>query len=139
MPEKYQKIFIIDDKIVSFRFHNGLYHARYRRKGYNIEVCAKSFELMKNKFIERLNKIERERALNQFPTFGEFLNDWLTVKKTDSQGKYVQKLRWTFRIQFTAPFRGQNLERDHEKGRAGFRFRVDRRRKKIERRIKRCN
>ncbi len=81
MPERYQKIFIIDDKMVSFRFHNGSYHARYRRKGYNIEVCAKSFELMKNKFIDRLNKIERERALNQFPTFGEFLNDWLATKK----------------------------------------------------------
>ena len=81
MPERYQKIFIIDDKMVSFRFHNGSYHARYRRKGYNIEVCAKSFELMKNKFIDRLNKIERERALNQFPTFGEFLNEWLAVKK----------------------------------------------------------
>ena len=81
MPERYRKIFIIDDKMVSFRFHNGSYHARYRRKGYNIEVCAKSFELMKNKFIDRLNKIERERALNQFPTFGEFLNEWLAVKK----------------------------------------------------------
>ena len=81
MPERYQKIFIIDDKMVSFRFHNGSYHARYRRKGYNIEVCAKSFELMKNKFIDRLNKIERERALNQFPTFGEFLSEWLATKK----------------------------------------------------------
>lgn len=81
MPERYQKVFILDDKMVSFRFHNGSYHARYRRKGYNIEVCAKSFELMKNKFIDRLNKIERERALNQFPTFGEFLNEWLAVKK----------------------------------------------------------
>ena len=81
MPDRYQKIFIIEDKMVSFRFHNGSYHARYRRKGYNIEVCAKSFELMKNKFIDRLNKIERERALNQFPTFGEFLTEWLAVKK----------------------------------------------------------
>ena len=33
MPERYQKIFILDDKMVSFRFHNGSYHARYRRKG----------------------------------------------------------------------------------------------------------
>ena len=81
MPEKYQKIFILDDKIVSFRFHNGSYHARYRRDGYNIEVCAKTILLVKEKFIERLKKIERERSLNEFPKFGEFLTDWLAVKK----------------------------------------------------------
>ena len=81
MPERYQKIFILDDKMVSFRFHNGSYHARYRRDGYNIEVCAKTFVLMKDKFIAKLNSLERERSLNQFPTFGEFLTDWLAVKK----------------------------------------------------------
>lgn len=64
MPERYQKIFILDDKMVSFRFHNGSYHARYRRDGYNIEVCAKTFVLMKDKFIAKLNSLERERSLN---------------------------------------------------------------------------
>ena len=81
MPERYQKIFILDDKMVSFRFHNGLYHARYRRDGYNIEVAGKTFLAMKDKFIVRLNSLERERSLSQFPTFGEFLTDWLAVKK----------------------------------------------------------
>ena len=81
MPERYQKIFILDDKMVSFRFHNGSYHGRYRRDGYNIEVCAKTFVLMKDKFIARLRALEREHSLNQFPTFGSFLTDWLAVKK----------------------------------------------------------
>ena len=81
MPERYQKIFILDDKMVTFRFHNGLYHARYRRDGYNIEVSGKTFLIMKDKFILRLNSLERERSLNEFPTFSEFVGDWFSIKK----------------------------------------------------------
>ena len=70
------------------------------------------------------------------PDVRRISNRVVSHQKTDGKGNDLQKLRWTLRIQFIAPFRRENPERDYEKGRAGFRVRVDRRR---EERIKRCN
>ena len=54
MPKNFQQSFIMDNKIVKFRYHQGLFHARYRRDGYNIEVASKDFDTMKRKFMLRL-------------------------------------------------------------------------------------
>ena len=54
MPKSFQKTFIYDNRIVKFRYYRGLFQARYRRNGYNIEVASKDFDTMKKKFIEKL-------------------------------------------------------------------------------------
>lgn len=41
MPLKYKNLFACEDKIVKYRFHNGVYEARYRRDGFNIAVSSK--------------------------------------------------------------------------------------------------
>ena len=45
MPDYLKKLFTINDKIVTYRYVNGLYQARFRRDGYNIEVASKSFDI----------------------------------------------------------------------------------------------
>ena len=50
MPDYLKKLFTVNDRIVTYRFINGMYQARFRRDGYNIEVASKSFDTMKRKF-----------------------------------------------------------------------------------------
>ena len=81
MPDNLKRLFVINDKIVSYRFINGVYQARLRRDGYNIEVASKSFDIMKQKFIARLIQAEQEKKYAKYPLFKEFIADWLKVKK----------------------------------------------------------
>ena len=77
MPESIQKLFLINDKVVSYRVHNGLYQARYRRDGYKIEVAAKDFETMKRKFIQKLLDYRTDRNGNKrlIPKFDDYLDE----------------------------------------------------------------
>ena len=36
MPKSFQKAFIYDNRIVKYRYYEGLFQARYRMQGYNI-------------------------------------------------------------------------------------------------------
>ncbi len=81
MSDHLQKLFTVNDRIVSYRYIRGSYQARFRREGYNIEVAAKSFELMKQKFLLRLLEEEKKKRNASFPLFGDFVNDWLKIKK----------------------------------------------------------
>lgn len=81
MPDNLKKLFVINDKIVSYRFINGVYQARLRRDGYNIEVASKNFDIMKQKFLARLVQAEQEKKYAKYPLFKDFIADWLKVKK----------------------------------------------------------
>lgn len=82
MPDYLKKLFIINDKIVTYRTtSDGYYQARFRRDGYNIEVAAKNFDMMKQKFLEKLLVAEKEKHNADFPLFADFINDWLKIKK----------------------------------------------------------
>ena len=48
MPDDVKKLFIINSHIIKYRYHRGMYHARYRRDGYDIEVASADFNVMKN-------------------------------------------------------------------------------------------
>ena len=61
MPDNLKRLFVINDKIVSYHFINGVYQARLRRDGYNIEVASKNFDIMKQKFLARLVQAEQEK------------------------------------------------------------------------------
>ena len=82
MADNLKRLFVVDEKIVSYRCINGMYQARFRREGYNIEVASKDFQMMKTKFLEKLRRVEIEKAnIKIYPKFGEFLQEWLKIKK----------------------------------------------------------
>lgn len=81
MPDYLKKLFTINDKIVTYRYVNGLYQARFRRDGYNIEVASKSFDIMRQKFLDKLLATEKAKQNAGYPLFADFINDWLKVKK----------------------------------------------------------
>lgn len=92
MPIKYRKIFAQGGIIVPYRLRtDGVYEARLRRKDIHIEVSAKDFSVLKQKFLAALNKSEPQPESE--PTqpvpqrnaagvkFGDFVRDWLAVKQ----------------------------------------------------------
>ncbi len=81
MPDNLKRLFVVNEKIVTYRIFKGMYQARYRRDGYNIEVASKNFELMKLKFIEKLRIAEDIKLHKNFPRFKEFAEEWLRIKK----------------------------------------------------------
>ena len=85
MPLKYRKIFAHGNMIVPYRLRkDGVYEARIRRKNLHIEVSARDFESLKEKFILALQKSERgpeKKDISQ-TNFAEFACKWLEVKKT---------------------------------------------------------
>ena len=90
MPKPFQKSFICDNRIVKYRYYNGLFQARYRKQGYNIEVASKDFDTMKKKFIEKLNGHTQtqdvpapasSRRSARSVLFADYAKDWLGIKK----------------------------------------------------------
>lgn len=81
MPDYLKKLFTINDKIVTYRYVDGLYQARFRRDGYNIEVASKSFDIMKPKFLDKLLATQKAKQNAGYPLFADFISDWLKVKK----------------------------------------------------------
>ena len=56
MPTAYKNIFATNDMIVHYRLKpDGVYEARFHRKGINIEVSSKDLTKLKQKFIDKLN------------------------------------------------------------------------------------
>ena len=81
MPMKYRKIFIVPYRLRK----DGVYEARVRRKDLHIEVSARDFAALKEKFIRALHKEEEPvPAAIKDPAaanFGEFTLQWLEVKE----------------------------------------------------------
>ena len=91
MPKSFQHLFAVDSTIVKYRYYQGLFQARYRRNGFNIEVASKDFETMKRKFTERLigqaQQCDLPQGSAKKPTartvlFGDFADEWLKLFKT---------------------------------------------------------
>ena len=84
MPTKYRKIFAHGDLIVPYRLRkDGVYEARVRKKNLHIEVSAKDFDSLKQKFIRALQNNDSpavKQNLSQ-TKFGDFACKWLEVKK----------------------------------------------------------
>ena len=56
MTAKYKHIFAHGDKIVTYRQKkNGVFEARFHRRGIDIEVSSKDLQTLKQKFIDALN------------------------------------------------------------------------------------
>lgn len=67
MPDYLKKLFTINDKIVTYRYVDGLYQAMFRRDGYNIEVASKSFDIMKQKFLDKLLATQKAKQNAGYP------------------------------------------------------------------------
>ena len=89
MPEKYRNLFACQDRLVPYRFHKGVFEAHYRRHGMNVFACAKDFETMRRKFIEKLVncvsvQLESQPLSEAAPKsvlFMDYVKEWLEVKK----------------------------------------------------------
>ncbi|MBQ8447109.1 MAG: tyrosine-type recombinase/integrase family protein [Clostridia bacterium] len=94
MPNKTQKLFAFDDKLIPYRFHKGVFEAHYRRNGLNIYASAKDFHEMKRRFIEKISTVQPPQVkipYNQKNTnnprirfdvlFVDYVNQWLETKK----------------------------------------------------------
>lgn len=110
MPKSFQKAFICDNRIVKFRYYNGLFQARYRREGFNIEVSSKSFEAMKEKFIRKLRESSSETPQETHSgfdikpyshkrakfdiSFEDYSKEWLDIKeRTTKQSTFKEYKR----------------------------------------------
>lgn len=97
MPKKIQKLFAYDDKLISYRFHKGVFEAHYRRNGLDIYASSKDFQEMKRKFIELLSRAQPipmadSHSTQKYSTrndkfcdvlFVDYVEQWLTTKKSD--------------------------------------------------------
>lgn len=88
MPDDVKKLFIINSHIIKYRYHRGMYHARYRRDGYDIEVASADFNVMKNKFLAALME-QTQHKPSKKPLMKDYLAQWLAEKKpTLKEGTY---------------------------------------------------
>lgn len=60
---------------------HGLYQARFRRNGYNVEVTDKNFSALKEKFLQKLIAADNKKRQSEFPLFKDYAEDWLSVKR----------------------------------------------------------
>lgn len=88
MSDDTRKLFIYNNKVVRYRYYRGMYHARFHRDGYSIEVASKDFQTMKEKFIAALIA-QTENKPSKAPLMKDYVMQWLAEKKpTLKEGTY---------------------------------------------------
>ena len=109
MPKSFQSAFIIDNRIVKYRFYAGLFQARYRRDGYNIEVASKDFDTMKRKFIERLTGRVEPQKKHFHIRFCEYAEEWLKLKKQTTKPSTYKEYERMYNTSIKPVFEGYTL------------------------------
>ncbi len=113
MPKSFQKAFIYDNRIVKFRYYQGLFQARYRRQGYNIEVASKDFDTMKKKFIEKLigqaevqdiPVADPKRRTAKTVLFADYAQDWLKLKEQTTKPSTFKEYSRMFEVNLRPTF-----------------------------------
>lgn len=98
MPTAYRNIFAANDMIIHYRLRaDGVYEARFHRKGIDIEVSSKDLTKLKQKFIDRLNhKDDPKKSKKKEKTFADYADEWLKIKKVTTKdstyNEYVRML-----------------------------------------------
>ncbi len=111
MPKEFQLTFQHDEKIVKCRYHAGLFHARYRREGFKIEIAAKTYDLMKAKFIAKMleqtaNPPQMQEPIQEkeevlFSTYGW---NWLQIKKQTTKDTTYAEYERSFKANLEPTF-----------------------------------
>lgn len=113
MPKSFQKAFIYDNRIVKYRYYEGLFQARYRRQGYNIEVASKDFDTMKKKFIEKLigqaevqdiPVADPKRRTAKTVLFADYAQDWLKLKEQTTKPSTFKEYSRMFEVNLRPTF-----------------------------------
>lgn len=115
MPKKFQASFIIDNRIVKYRYRQGMFQARYRREGFHIEVASKDYETMKRKFMARLIEQSKDfegfiplqkvkKSPNKIPLFGEYGAEWLKIKKQTTKPSTFKEYERSFNVNLKPKF-----------------------------------
>ncbi len=113
MPKKFQQSFIYDNKIVKYRYYEGLFQARYRRDGFCIEIAAKSYEEMKQRFIAKLNESAQIPSTNAHSSQEEKVNDalfssygweWLKIKEQTTKPSTYKEYKRSFEVNLVPTF-----------------------------------
>lgn len=115
MPQKYRHIFAYNSEIITYRIHKGVFEARYRRNGFNIEVCSVSFEIMKQKFIQKLHdhangiptkqpRTSKKRRTAQTVYFSEYAEEWLKIKEQTTKPSTFKEYKRSFEVNLKPVF-----------------------------------
>lgn len=110
MPEDIQKLFIVNDKVTKYRYHRGMYHARYRRGGYDIEVASKSFDVMKKKFLDSLLEQTKHKP-SKTPYMKDFVQQWLAEKKPTIKESTYKSYEDLVQLDILPNFGEQHIDR----------------------------
>ena len=123
MPDDILKLFVINNHIIKYRYHRGMYHARYRRDGYDIEVASKDFNVMKNKFMAALLEQTAHKP-SKTPLMEDYLTQWLAEKKpTLKEGTY-KSYNALIKAEILPNFGKKHLDRITRKDIQDYLFRV---------------
>ncbi len=82
MSKEAQRIFAVNDMIITYRVINGKYYqARYRKNGINVSAATNDLALLKAKFLRKLEEAIKQKEREKFPLFKDYLGEWLETKK----------------------------------------------------------
>jgi len=99
MSKPMKQIFACNDRLIPYRYHKGVYEAHLRRNGLDVFACAKTFEEMKKKFVQKLLGTDpeqiiterKEREKDTSPLFSTYIDEWLSIKrKTTKPSTYKE-------------------------------------------------
>lgn len=103
MPTSLKNLFAHNDMIVRYRYYKGLFQARYRKNGMNIEVASTDFNTMKRKFIAKLcegqgDTVQSKQSKSTVKV-ADCAQAWLKLKEhTTKPSTYKEYLRRTTSI-----------------------------------------
>lgn len=81
MSEPVKILLIYSGYEIRYRTIKNTYQVRFRRDGYNIELCAKDLNTLKMRFLIAVEKAVPHRKPIT-PLLKDYLNEWIAIKKT---------------------------------------------------------
>ena len=81
MSEPIKILLIYSGYEIRYRMIKNTYQVRFRRDGYNIELCAKDLNTLRTRFLMAMEKAIPHKKPTT-PLLKDFINEWLTIKKT---------------------------------------------------------
>ena len=81
MSEPIKILLIYSGYEIRYRMIKNTYQVRFRRDGYNIELCAKDLTTLKAKFLNAVEKaIPHKKSVT--PLLKDYIKEWVAIKKT---------------------------------------------------------
>ena len=110
MPDDIKRLFIVGKYVVTYRLHRGMYHARFRREGYSIEVASKDFNKMKEKFLLALMEQTNNKPSKK-PLMKDFLKQWLEEKKLTLKANTYKSYADIIKFNIAPAFGDKHIDR----------------------------